>query len=129
MAISKSKKIDFKFSQKHIDYIKACRENLINVAEGAVRAGKTVDNVFAFRKELETTKDKIHLATGSTVANAKLNIGECNGMGLEYLFRGRSKWGKFKDNEALFVKTKTGQKIVIFAGGAKADSYKKIRGK
>ena len=49
-------------------------------------------------------------------------------MGLEYLFRGRCKWGKFKDNEALFVKTKTGQKIIIFAGGAKADSYKKIRG-
>ena len=77
---------------------------------------------------MEYTKDKIHLASGSTLANAKLNIGECNGYGLEHLFKGRCKWGKFKDNEALFINTKTGQKIVIFVGGGKADSYKKILG-
>lgn len=57
-----------------------------------------------------------------------MNIGECNGYGLEHQFKGRCKWGKFKDNEALFVNTKTGQKIVIFVGGGKADSYKKILG-
>ena len=68
------------------------------------------------------------MASGSTLANAKLNIGECNGYGLEHQFKGRCKWGKFKDNEALFVNTKTGQKIVIFVGGGKADSYKKILG-
>lgn len=77
---------------------------------------------------MEYTKDKIHLASGSTLANAKLNIGECNGYGLEHQFKGRCKWGKFKDNEALFVNTKTGQKVVIFVGGGKADSYKKILG-
>ena len=52
---------------------------------GAVRAGKTVDNVYAFAHELKTTPDKIHLATGSTSANAKLNIGDANGFGLEYI--------------------------------------------
>ena len=57
-----------------------------------------------------------------------MNIGECNGYGLEHQFKGRCKWGKFKDNEALFINTKTGQKIVIFVGGGKADSYKKILG-
>ena len=39
--------------------------------------------------------------------------------------------GKYKGNEALFIKgpaTHNRQKIVIFAGGAKEDSYKKIRG-
>ncbi len=39
--------------------------------------------------------------------------------------------GKYKDNEALFVKgpaTHGRQKIIIFAGGAKEDSFKKIRG-
>lgn len=77
---------------------------------------------------LEYSKDKIHLASGSTLANAKLNIGECNGYGLEHQFKGRCKWGKFKDNEALFINTKAGQKIVIFVGGGKADSYKKILG-
>lgn len=78
--------------------------------------------------DLEVTPDKIHLATGSTAANAKLNIGESNGFGLEHIFRGRSRWGKFKGNECLYVSTITGQKVVIFAGGAKKDSFKKIRG-
>lgn len=129
--VRKKKTLNYLFSQKHKDYIRACRECEFNVAEGAVRAGKTVDNVFAFAQELKTTPDKIHLATGSTVGNAKLNIGVCNGLGLENIFRGQCHWGKFKDNEALFVKgpdTGWRQRIVIFAGGAKEDSYKKIRG-
>ncbi len=85
---------------------------------GAVRAGKTVDNVYAFAHELKTTPDKIHLATGSTSANAKLNIGDANGFGLEYIFRGQSHWGKYKGNECLYIKgpdTNYKQKIVIFA--------------
>lgn len=132
MATVKMKKtINFRFSDKHKEYIRKCAVNTYNVAEGAVRAGKTVDNVFAFAHELKTTPDRIHLATGSTMANAKMNIGDCNGMGLEWIFRGQSHWGKYKDNEALFIKgpaTRNVEKIVIFAGAAKEDSYKKIRG-
>ncbi len=116
------------FSQKHIDYILNALDNIMNVAEGAVRSGKTIDHCIIAQMYLETCKDKIHLASGSTLANAKLNIGYCNGFGLECLFRGRCHWGKYKDNEALFIDTKTGEKIVIFAGGGKADSYKKILG-
>ncbi|UWD43277.1 PBSX family phage terminase large subunit (plasmid) [Clostridioides difficile] len=131
MTVTKKKTIPFKFGDKHKEYIKCCASNTYNIAEGAVRAGKTVDNVFAFAHEIKTSKDKIHLATGSTSANAKLNIGDANGFGLEYIFRGQCHWGKFKGNECLYIKgisTKHKQKIVIFAGGAKADSYKKIRG-
>lgn len=127
----KKKTIPFRFGQKHIDYIRACQNNLFNFAEGAVRAGKTVDGVFAFAHELKTTPDKIHLATGSTMANAKMNIGDANGFGLEHIFRGQCHWGKHKDNDALFIRgeaTRGRLRIVIFAGGAKADSYKKIRG-
>lgn len=127
----KKKTIPFNFGQKHIDYIRKCENCMYNVAEGAVRAGKTVDNVFAFAHDLKTTKDRIHLATGSTVGNAKLNIGDANGFGLEWIFRGQCHWGKYKDNEALFIKglsTKNKQRIIIFAGAAKEDSYKKIRG-
>lgn len=129
--VVKKKTIEFHFSEKHKEYIRRCRQCSYNVAEGAVRAGKTVDNIFAFAHELKTTPDRIHLATGSTVGNAKLNIGDCNGLGLEWIFRGQCHWGKYKDNEALFVKgpsTRWQQKIVIFAGGGKEDSYKKIRG-
>lgn len=98
------------------------------VAEGAIRSGKTIDHCIIAAAYLEQTPDKFHLASGSTIGNAKLNIGVCNGFGLENLFRGRCRWGKYKDNEALFVDTQTGEKIIIFVGGAKADSYKRILG-
>lgn len=116
------------FSKKHKKYIKNALCNKMNVAEGAIRSGKTIDHCIIASMYLETCPDKIHLASGSTIANAKLNIGDCNGYGLEHLFRGRCRWGKYKDNEALYIRTKTGEKIVIFAGGGKADSYKRILG-
>ena len=100
----------------------------MNVAEGAIRSGKTIDNCIIAAAYLEMSEDKIHLASGSTIGNAKLNIGVCNGFGLEALFRGRCKWGKYKDNEALFLYTQTGEKVVVFAGGGKSDSYKRILG-
>ena len=116
------------FSDKHKRYIKAALSNRMCVAEGAIRSGKTIDHCILAAAYLETTPDKFHLASGSTIGNAKLNIGVCNGFGLENLFRGRCRWGKYRDNEALFVNTKTGEKIVIFVGGSKADSYKRILG-
>ncbi len=126
--MGKTRTLKYKFSEKHKDYMRRCRNAAMSVAEGAVRSGKTVDHVFVFAALLEDAPDKLHLATGSTIANAKLNIGDCNGFGLEGIFRGRCRWGKYKDNECLRVKTRTGEKVVIFAGGAKADSFKKIRG-
>ncbi len=131
MAYTKKQTLKYVFSEKHKEYIRRCVSCEFNVAEGAVRAGKTVDNVYAFAHELKTAPDRIHLATGSTVGNAKLNIGDCNGLGLEYIFRGQCHWGKYKDNEALYIKgpsTRFKQKIIIFAGASKADSFKKIRG-
>lgn len=128
--MSKTQTIQWKpFSKKHSEYIANALNNKMNVAEGAIRSGKTIDHCIIAAMYLEICPDKIHLASGSTIGNAKLNIGACNGFGLENLFRGRCKWGKFKDNEALYVYTQTGEKIVIFAGGAKADSYKRILGK
>lgn len=129
--LKKRKTINFQFGDKHKAYIRACRFCTFNILEGAVRSGKTIDNVFAFAHELRTTPDKIHLATGSTIANAKLNIGDANGFGLEHIFRGQCHWGKYKDNDCLRIKgpyTGGRERIVIFAGGSKADSYKKIRG-
>lgn len=116
------------FSAKHKRYIKAALKNRLCVAEGAIRSGKTIDHCIIAAAYLETTPDLFHLASGSTIGNAKLNIGVCNGFGLEALFRGRCRWGKYRDNEALFIQTKTGEKTVIFAGGAKSDSYKRILG-
>ena len=127
--MKKTQTIDWKpFSVKHQKYIKNAIRNKMSVAEGAIRSGKTIDHCIIACMYLETCKDKIHLASGSTIANAKMNIGDCNGYGLEHLFRGRCRWGKYKDNEALYIYTQTGEKIVIFVGGGKADSYKKILG-
>ena len=129
MATIKTTKIDWKpFSAKHKDYIREAMFNKMNVAEGAIRSGKTIDNCIIAAMYLEECLDKIHLASGSTIGNAKLNIGVCNGFGLEALFRGRCKWGKYKDNEALYINTQTGQKVVIFVGAGKADAYKRILG-
>lgn len=116
------------FSHKHKAYIKSALHNRMCVAEGAIRSGKTIDHCILAAAYLEETPDKYHLASGSTIGNAKLNIGICNGFGLEALFRGRCRWGKCRDNEALFVQTRTGEKVVIFVGGSKADSYKRILG-
>lgn len=127
--MGKSIQLHPQWSQKHKDYMGRAYAATISVAEGAVRAGKTVDNVAVFARHLESgTPDRIHLATGSTAANAKLNIGDCNGFGLEYIFRGRCHWAKYKGNEALIIKIRKRTYIVIFAGAAKADSFKKIRG-
>ena len=109
----KKKTIEFKFSEKHKEYIRKCHECSYNVAEGAVRAGKTVDNIFAFAHELKTAPDRIHLATGSTVGNAKLNIGDCNGLGLEWIFRGQCHWGKYKDKEA-FNRQLAAKRLKVF---------------
>jgi len=116
------------FSKKHQDYIKSALNYRICVAEGAIRSGKTIDHCIIAANYLEQCPDRFHLATGSTVANAKMNIGDCNGFGLEHLFRGRCRWGKFKNNEALFIQTKTGEKIVIFSGGGLKNSYRSILG-
>lgn len=127
----KRKTIGFQFSDKHKAYIRECQYCTFNIAEGAVRAGKTVDNIYAFAHELKTTPDRIHLATGSTMANAKLNIGDCNGLGLEWIFRGQCRWGEYKGNDCLYIcgpSTRYRTRIVIFAGGAFSDSFKKIRG-
>ena len=116
------------FSEKHIRYLHEALRCRMAVGEGAIRSAKTIINGIAAQMYLETCPDKIHLASGSTIANAKMNIGDSNGFGLEHLFRGRCRWGKYKGNECLYIQTKTGEKILFFAGGGKADSYKKILG-
>lgn len=69
--LNKKSTIPFKFGEGHKEYIRKCRYATFNILEGAVRSGKTVDNVYAFAHELKTTPDRIHLATGSTMGNAK----------------------------------------------------------
>lgn len=129
--LNRRKTIHFNFGEPHKEYIRRCRKCTYNILEGAVRSGKTIDNVFAFSYELKRTPDKIHLASGSTLGNAKMNIGDANGFGLEWIFRGQCRWGKYKGMEALVIQgpdTNFQQRIVIFSGAFKSDSFKAIRG-
>lgn len=129
--VKRTKTLSYNWSEKHKDYIRRATECSMNIAEGSVRSGKTTDNVFCFAHDLKRSKDKLHLATASTQSTAKIIIGDCDGYGLEHIFRGQCKWGKYKGNECLKIKgidTGYKEKIVLFCGGAKADSYKKFRG-
>lgn len=129
--MASKKTLDYQFTQKHIDYIRNCRYNKFNIAEGAIRAGKTVDNVFAFYDFLKHTKDYLHLASAASIANAKTIIGDSNGYGLSNLFRGQCRYGKYRDNEALIIRGKATnfqERVVIFVGGSKSNAYERIRG-
>lgn len=124
-----SSKISIKpFSPLYVGYYNKCLSNNFNCAEGAYRSGKSTINVFSFANHLEYCSDKIHLASGETVSKARGVILEGDGLGLKYIFRGRSKVGKFEGNDAITIRTKTGEKVVVFAGGSLSNSYMKIQG-
>lgn len=123
--------LHYRFSDKHKEYLRRTVDNHYNVAEGSIRSGKSTDNVLAFAQDIKHSRDRLYLATASTQPTAKLIIGDCDGFGLEHIFRGQCRWGKYKGNDCLIIKgeaTRNVQKIVLFCGGAKADSYKKFRG-
>ena len=131
MAVKRRKTLVYNWSDKHKEYMRNTAHCSMNIAEGSIRSGKTTDNIFCFAHDLKHSRDKLHLATASTQPTAKIIIGDCDGYGLEHIFRGQCKWGKYKGDECLRICGKdTGykEKIVLFCGGAKADSYKKFRG-
>lgn len=57
----RQKTIPYNFGDKHKAYIRKSSVCMINVAEGAVRAGKTVDNVLAFVTSLRLLKTRYTL--------------------------------------------------------------------
>lgn len=117
------------FEQKQLDYILRCQKSWLNVAEGGKRAGKNIINVLAWSMVLEHHPDRLHLAAGVSLSAVKMNIIDSNGFGLRHIFEGRCRQGKYNDREALFIQTVTGEKVVIIAGGRKANDAAMIKGK
>lgn len=109
-------------------YIRRCQSSWLNVAEGGKRAGKNIINLIAWAASLETHPDKFHLAGGVSLSAAKMNIIDSNGFGLEHIFAGRCRAGQYKDRDCLYIITKTGQKVVLLAGGKRADDAARIKG-
>ena len=62
------------------------------------------------------------------MSSAKLNILDCDGYGVLNYFEGRYREGKYKNRDCLYIKTKTGEKVLLVSGGGKANSYKSIKG-
>ncbi len=124
----KQKSIEYRFGEKHIAYMQRARISTLNVAEGAVRSGKTVDNLFVFAYLLDRSPDRLHLATGATKGSAKIILGDGGGYGLAHQFAGRCRWGEFHGMDALFVMTLCGERIILFCDARTVDAYQKIRG-
>jgi len=116
------------FCKKQVDYLKRCYDNWLNVAEGGKRAGKNVLNIIAWCEALEVHKDKLHLAAGVSVASAKLNIIDSNGFGVANWFEGRCRAGKYQERDALYISTRTGEKIILISGGGKEGDERYIKG-
>ena len=122
-------KIDYApLNQKQIDYIGRSKDSWLNVAEGGKRAGKNLINLLAWAGCIEKHPDKLHLAAGVTIAQAKMNILDSNGFGLRFMFDGRCRTGKYMDKEALYITCNGQEKIVIFAGGGKISDAALIKG-
>lgn len=109
-------------------YIKRCQSCWLNVAEGGKRAGKNIINLIAWAASLETHPDKLHLCAGVSVSAARMNIIDSNGFGLRSIFDGRCEEGQYEKRDCLRIYTKTGTRIVIIAGGKKADDAARIKG-
>lgn len=117
-----------RFSQRQLDFFKRSMNSWLNIAEGGKRGGKNVLVTTIFGSLLETHPNKIHLVAGVSVATAKLNILDCDGMGLLNYFEGRCREGKYKDRDCLYVETKTGEKVILVSGGGKDGDEKLIKG-
>jgi Terminase-like family. len=115
-------------TERQASYIRNSLGCWLNVLEGGKRSGKNIINLIAWAMALEIHPDRLHLAAGSTLANAKLNIIDSNGFGLRFIFEGRCREGKYQDRDALYIKTKTGDKIVLISGGPDVRSAAKIKG-
>lgn len=116
------------FSDNQLRYLRKVKDSWFNVAEGGKRGGKNVLNTFAYCLCLEYHPDKLHLIAGVSTTTARLNIMDCDGMGLTNYFEHRYREGKYKDRPCLYIKTVTGEKIILVSGGEKKGSERLIKG-
>jgi hypothetical protein len=91
------------FNRKQVEYIKRSGRCWLNALEGGKRGSKNIVNTLAWCIAVDNHDDELHLASGVSVANAKLNIIDSNGLGVLHYFAGRSKQGKYQDRDCVYV--------------------------
>ena len=116
------------FSQRQKRFFDRCFDSWFNVAEGGKRGGKNVLITTAYCAILEKHPSKLHLIAGVSTTTARLNILDCDGYGLMNFFEGRCRTGQYQNRDCLYVKTPTGEKIVLVSGGGKAGDEKLVKG-
>lgn len=116
------------FSENQMRFFWNCFDHWFNVAEGGKRGGKNVLITMAYCTILEKHPSRIHLIAGVSTATARLNILDCDGFGLKNYFEGRCREGVYQNRDCLYIKTATGEKIVLISGGGKAGDEKLIKG-
>lgn len=114
--------------KRQAEYIYRSKDAWLNVAEGGKRAGKNIINLIAWAASLEVHPDRLHLAAGVSQSSAKMNIIDSDGFGLQWIFYGRCRMGQVNGRDALIINTKTGEKVVIIAGGGDSRSASLIKG-
>lgn len=119
---------DLLMNDKYRKYILDSYHKEFCFLEGAYRSGKSTFNSLAFALYLERTPDPLHLVIATTESLAKSVVEDGSGFGLRYYFAGRYRSGKYKDCPAGFVKTPSGDKIILYIGGAKQNDYTRFRG-
>ena len=78
---------------------------------------------------MEKHPSKIHLIAGVSTATARLNILDCDGYGMMNFFENRCRLGQYQNRDCLYVRTLTGEKIVLVSGGGKAGDERLVKGK
>lgn len=116
------------FSRNQMRFFNRCFDSWLNVAEGGKRGGKNVLITMAFCTMLETHPSRIHLIAGVSTATARLNILDCDGLGMLNFFEGRCRTGQYQNRDCLYVRTPAGEKIVLISGGGKAGDERFIKG-
>lgn len=62
------------------------------------------------------------------MSTARLNVLDCDGYGLLNYFGGRCRSGEYQKRDCLYIKTHSGEKIVLISGGGKNGDEKLIKG-
>jgi PBSX family phage terminase large subunit len=133
-------------NSKTLEYLYG--DNTFNITEGPIRSGKSSDNIFVFCKEIEKSRDMLHLAVGVTSSSAKAILFDGEGLGIQhwpdwqervqviegktYKFKQRIFQSKYKGNDCLVLlpkeKSKMPIKYIVAFGGSTISSHEPYKG-
>lgn len=109
---------NIKINKKIANCILNSNKFLYSWYEGSAQTGKSVAAATSLALIIENAPkgDDIFLALGYTSVSAKNNIWNCGGYGVKSFYGSKCKEGKYKGQDCLKIKTKTGMKYLVAFG-------------